>query len=145
MILDNILQAVGNTPIVKLNKIGIDLKCQLYGKCEFFNAGGSVKDRIGVNMINEAEKSGLIKPGDVLIALSTSGSSKNIIKATEIAKELNIFTICLTGNLQTRLENICDLCIKVPSIDTQRIQECHILFGHIICEIVENNYIDNYS
>ena len=72
--IDNILKAVGNTPIVKFNKIGSDLECELYGKCEFFNAGGSVKDRIGVNMIKEAEKSGRIKPGDVLIE-PTSGNT----------------------------------------------------------------------
>ena len=48
MILDNILNVVGNTPIVKLNKIGSDLKCNLLGKCEYFNPGGSVKDRLGV-------------------------------------------------------------------------------------------------
>ena len=74
MIIDNILDAVGNTPVVRLNKIGINLKCKLYGKCEFFNSGGSVKDRIGVNMIEEAEKSGRIKPGDVLIE-PTSGNT----------------------------------------------------------------------
>ena len=74
MIIENILDAVGNTPIVKLNKIGIELRCNLYGKCEFFNSGGSVKDRIGGNMIENAEKSGKIKPGDVLIE-PTSGNT----------------------------------------------------------------------
>ena len=74
MIINNILKAIGNTPIVKLNKIGVQLKCQLYAKCEFFNAGGSVKDRIGVNMIEEAEQTGQIKPGDVLIE-PTSGNT----------------------------------------------------------------------
>ena len=74
MIISDILKAVGNTPIVKLNKIGADLNCQLYAKCEFFNAGGSVKDRIGVNMIEEAEQTGQIKPGDVLIE-PTSGNT----------------------------------------------------------------------
>ena len=74
MIISDILKAVGDTPIVKLNKIGASLNCQLYAKCEFLNAGGSVKDRIGVNMIEEAEKSGQIKPGDVLIE-PTSGNT----------------------------------------------------------------------
>ena len=74
MILENILGAIGNTPIVKLNKIGKDLQCQLFAKCEFFNSGGSVKDRIGLNMIEEAEKDGLIKPGDTLIE-PTSGNT----------------------------------------------------------------------
>ena len=74
MILENILGAVGDTPVVKLNSFDKELKCQLYGKCEFFNAGGSVKDRIGVRMIENAEKSGRIKPGDTLIE-PTSGNT----------------------------------------------------------------------
>ena len=74
MILENILGAVGDTPVVKLNSFDKELKCQLYGKCEFFNAGGSVKDRIGVRMVENAEKSGRIKPGDTLIE-PTSGNT----------------------------------------------------------------------
>ena len=62
MILDNILNVVGNTPIVKLNKIGSDLKCNLLGKCEYFNPGGSIKDRIGANMIEQAEKNPCTNP-----------------------------------------------------------------------------------
>ena len=74
MILKNILETIGSTPIVKLNKIGIKLNCALYAKCEFFNPGGSVKDRIGYNMVIEAEKEGRIKPGDTLIE-PTSGNT----------------------------------------------------------------------
>ncbi len=74
MILDNILGAIGNTPVVKLNRIGAELDCGLYGKCEFLNAGGSVKDRIGKNMIEKAEAEGRIKPGDTLIE-PTSGNT----------------------------------------------------------------------
>ncbi len=74
MILNNILGAVGNTPVVKLNSIGNELDCDLYAKCEFFNAGGSLKDRIGLRMVENAEKSGRIKPGDTLIE-PTSGNT----------------------------------------------------------------------
>jgi len=74
MILDNILGAVGNTPIVKLNSLGSELNCDIYAKCEFLNAGGSVKDRIGLRMVENAEKSGRIKPGDTLIE-PTSGNT----------------------------------------------------------------------
>ena len=74
MVIDNILKAIGKTPIVKLNHIGSDLNCDLYGKCEFLNAGGSVKDRIGLNMIEKAEIEGRIKPGDTLIE-PTSGNT----------------------------------------------------------------------
>ena len=74
MILDNILQAIGKTPIVKFNSVGKELNCEIFGKCEYFNAGGSVKDRIGLNMIENAEKQGKIKPGDTLIE-PTSGNT----------------------------------------------------------------------
>ena len=74
MVLKDILSSVGQTPIVKLNKIGKELKCQLYAKCEFFNPGGSIKDRIGKHMIEQAEKDGKIKPGDTLIE-PTSGNT----------------------------------------------------------------------
>jgi len=74
MPLDNILGAIGHTPTVKLNSVGNELNCNLYAKCEFLNAGGSVKDRIGRRMIENAEKSGRIKPGDTLIE-PTSGNT----------------------------------------------------------------------
>ena len=74
MVLNHILAAVGKTPIVRLNRIGKDLSCELYGKCEFLNPGGSVKDRIAVKMIEEAEETGKIKPGDTLIE-ATSGNT----------------------------------------------------------------------
>jgi cystathionine beta-synthase len=75
-ILSSILDHIGNTPLVRINKISesYGLKCELLAKCEFFNAGGSVKDRIGKRMIEDAEKSGRIKPGDVLIE-PTSGNT----------------------------------------------------------------------
>ncbi|NOZ03423.1 MAG: cystathionine beta-synthase [FCB group bacterium] len=74
MILQTILETIGNTPTVRLNRIGSELDCELYAKCEFFNAGGSLKDRIGLRMVEEAEKSGRIKPGDTLIE-PTSGNT----------------------------------------------------------------------
>lgn len=75
--------------------------------------------------------------GDVLIAISTSGNSPNVVKAVQKAKELGVITIGFTGEKGGLLADLCDYCLKVPSNDTPRIQECHILFGHIICEIVE--------
>ena len=74
MVLDNILGSIGKTPIVKLNRIGGELNCDLYGKCEYLSAGGSVKDRIALNMIEKAEDAGYIKPGDTLIE-PTSGNT----------------------------------------------------------------------
>lgn len=74
MIYPNILATIGRTPVVKINKIGVDLPCELYAKCEFLNPGGSVKDRIGFEMVKQAERQGTIKPGDTLIE-PTSGNT----------------------------------------------------------------------
>ena len=63
-IYDSITDAVGETPLVRLARLGRDLPCELLAKCEFMNPGGSVKDRIGVRMLEDSEKSGRIKPGD---------------------------------------------------------------------------------
>lgn len=83
------------------------------------------------------------KKGDVLLAISTSGSSKNVIKAVEKAKSLKMLTIGLTGNKPgALLEKRADLCIKVPSACTPRIQEAHILIGHILCEFVEDELFE---
>lgn len=77
------------------------------------------------------------KKGDVLIAISTSGNSKNILNAVKMAKSKNIFTIGLLGGSGGSLKNQTDLNIIIPSENIQRIQEGHITAGHIICEIVE--------
>lgn len=74
MLYDNIVDTIGNTPLVKLNRMGKNLVCNLYGKCEFMNPGGSVKDRIARQMILDAQESGRIKPGDTLIE-ATSGNT----------------------------------------------------------------------
>lgn len=74
MLLNTILDAIGHTPTVRLHRIGKQLNCELYGKCEFLNPGGSVKDRIAAQMIEHAEKQSLIKPGDTLIE-ATSGNA----------------------------------------------------------------------
>lgn len=77
------------------------------------------------------------KKGDVLIGISTSGNSKNIIKAIDIANQLGIITVGLTGETGGKMKDLCKYLINVPSNDTPRIQEAHIVIGHIICEIVE--------
>ena len=82
---------------------------------------------------------GLAKPGDVLVGLSTSGNSGNIVKAFEKSKELKVITIGFTGAAGGKMKELSDYLINVPSTDTPRIQESHILLGHIICELVEKN------
>ncbi|MEI9933275.1 MAG: D-sedoheptulose 7-phosphate isomerase [Ferruginibacter sp.] len=75
--------------------------------------------------------------GDVLVGLSTSGNSKNIINAFEVAKEKGMTTIGLTGETGGKMKDVSDYLLNVPSTDTPRIQESHILLGHIICQLVE--------
>ncbi|MBQ9586386.1 MAG: D-sedoheptulose 7-phosphate isomerase [Bacteroidaceae bacterium] len=81
---------------------------------------------------------GTAKKGDVLIGISTSGNSKNIINAYEACKEMGISIISMTGASGGKMKQFSDLLLNVPSSDTPRIQECHILIGHIICELVES-------
>jgi D-sedoheptulose 7-phosphate isomerase len=76
--------------------------------------------------------------GDVFIAISTSGNSADIIEALKYCKEEKIITIGLTGSSGRAMKELCDICICVPSDETPRIQEIHILIGHIICSIVES-------
>ena len=83
---------------------------------------------------------GIGKKGDVLIGLSTSGNSKNIIAAFETAKEKGMHTIGFTGEGGGKMKSISDYLFNVPSNDTPRIQESHILIGHIICQLVEEQY-----
>lgn len=77
------------------------------------------------------------RPGDVLVALSTSGNSPNILKAIEKGKELGMNIVGFTGASGGKMAGLCNVLLNVPSTDTPRIQEAHILIGHIICEIVE--------
>lgn len=77
--------------------------------------------------------------GDVFIGISTSGNSENIVEALKMCREKGITSIGLTGNKPCQMDDLADLCIKVPSDCTPRIQESHILIGHVICAIVEEN------
>lgn len=77
--------------------------------------------------------------GDVFIGISTSGNSENIVNALAVCKEKGLVSIGLTGGKHGKMDELCDVCIKVPSLETPRIQESHILIGHIICCIVEEN------
>lgn len=82
--------------------------------------------------------------GDVYIAISTSGQSKNILKSIEEAKKRGLIVIGLTGKKDCKMETLCDLAIKIPSEKTPIIQESHIMLGHLICAIVEQELFKNY-
>lgn len=81
--------------------------------------------------------------GDILIGLSTSGNSGNIIRAFETAKEKGITTIAFTGDTGGKMKELADHLVNVPSGDTPRIQESHIMIGHIICQLVEEKYFSH--
>ena len=83
---------------------------------------------------------GIGQQGDVLIGLSTSGNSANIVNVFEIAKLKKIITIGFTGESGGKMKSHCDYLINIPSTDTPRIQESHIMIGHIICQMVEEKY-----
>lgn len=80
------------------------------------------------------------RKGDVLFGISTSGNSVNVVKAIEQANAQGVTTIGFTGNKGGKMNDLCDICFKVPSDDTPRIQEAHIVIGHLICELVEKDY-----
>ena len=99
----------------------------------------AIGNDFGYEKLFSRQLESLAYPGDIFFAMTTSGTSKNIIEALDFCSKNNIFSIILTGD-NNNLDNKCDLILKIPSNITARIQEAHILIGHIICEIIENNF-----
>ena len=148
MIINNILDAIGNTPIVKLNKIGFNLDCQLYGKCEFFNPGGSVKDRIGVNMINEAEKSGKIKPGDVLIEPTSGNTGIGLALAAAVKGYQMIITMPekMSKEKEVVLNALGAKIYRTPTEAAWNDPDSHISLAQKLNQEIPNSHIlDQYS
>jgi D-sedoheptulose 7-phosphate isomerase len=85
---------------------------------------------------------GLGKTGDIAIGISTSGNSKNVILALRVARKLGLTTIGMTGTTGGILSSEADYCLCIPSDQTPRIQEAHILLGHILCELIEESFAD---
>lgn len=80
-----------------------------------------------------------VRTGDVVVGISTSGNSPNVVKAIEAAQSLGALTVGMTGSKGGRLAELCDVCVKIPSDVTARIQEGHILVGHIVCQLIEQD------
>ena len=97
----------------------------------------AVANDYGYDLIYSRMIDGACKPGDVLVGISTSGNSKNICNAFRKAKDLGVITVAMTGETGGEMKTLADYLLNVPSTDTPRIQESHIMIGHIICEIVE--------
>jgi D-sedoheptulose 7-phosphate isomerase len=91
----------------------------------------------GFDLVFERQVSSFVEEGDIVIGISTSGNSTNVIKGLIKAKEKGAVTVGFTGQNRNKIEEIVDICLKVPSSDTPRIQEGHITIGHIICYLVE--------
>jgi D-sedoheptulose 7-phosphate isomerase len=100
----------------------------------------AVANDYGFDVVYSRMIDGIGEMGDVLIGLSTSGNSANIIKAFEVAKEKGIITIAFTGITGGQMKSVSDYLVNIPSSDTPRIQESHITIGHIICQLVEERY-----
>ncbi|WP_277300911.1 D-sedoheptulose 7-phosphate isomerase [Veillonella montpellierensis] len=100
----------------------------------------SIANDYSYDTVFERQVEGLGRSGDVLIGISTSGNSENVLRAMKKARDIGMHTIGLTGEDGGKLKAICDLTLTVPSRITARIQEMHILAGHIICELVEKDY-----
>ena len=83
------------------------------------------------------------RKGDILVGISTSGNSNNVIKALKKAKDLGMWSVGFTGKGTSEMSSYCDIIIKVPSDDTPRIQEAHILIGHVICKLIEQEMFPN--
>lgn len=98
-----------------------------------------ISNDFGFNQVFSRQLEALAEAGDVLIVLSTSGQSKNIIEALETSKKMNLCSIALLGGAGGRAAEISNLVIRIDSSETARIQEMHLLLGHILCE-----YIDEY-
>lgn len=99
----------------------------------------AVGNDYGYELIFSRLLQGTAHKGDVLVGISTSGNSRNIIKAYEVAKDMGVAIVSLTGATGGNMKDYSDVLLNVPSTDTPRIQESHIMIGHIICELVETS------
>jgi cystathionine beta-synthase len=147
-ILDSILESIGRTPMVRLRTIGKKTGCELLAKCEFLNAGGSVKDRIGRRMVEEAEKSGRIKPGDTLIEPTSGNTGIGMALAAAIKGYRMIITMPekMSREKQVVLEALGAEIIRTPTEAAWDSPESHIGVAKQLQSILPNSHIlDQYS
>lgn len=148
MKLNNILEAIGKTPLVRFNRIGSDLPCEIYGKCEFLNPGGSVKDRIAQSMIEEAEKSGKIKPGDTLIEATSGNTGIGLALAGAVKGYKIIITMPekMSHEKQVVLEALGAIIYRTPTTAAWNDPDSHISIAKKLNKEIPNSHIlDQYS
>ena len=148
MVLNTILEAVGNTPLVRINKLAKHLPCEIYAKCEFLNPGGSLKDRIALRMIEEAEKAGKIKPGDTLIE-ATSGNTGIGIAFAGAVKGYNVIITMpekMSREKQVVLEALGATIYRTPTEAASSDPESNIsLAKKLQKEIPHSHTLDQYN
>jgi cysteine synthase A len=148
MIYPNILHAIGHTPVVKINRLATGLACELYAKCEFLNPGGSVKDRIGYEMVKNAERSGRIKPGDTLIEPSSGNTGIGIALAGAVLGYHVIITMPekMSQEKQVILERLGARIYRTPTEAAWDDPNSHIsLAKRLQQEIPNAHLLDQYA
>ena len=148
MIHSTILETIGNTPIVRLNRIGQELPCQLLVKCEFMNPGGSVKDRIGFRMVEAAEQAGQIKPGDTLIEPTSGNTGIGIALAGAVKGYQVVITMPekMSQEKQLVLEALGATIHRTPSEAPSDSPESHIsLAQRLQAELPNAHILDQYA
>ncbi len=148
MLLNNILEAIGKTPVVRFNRISKDLPCEMYGKCEFLNPGGSVKDRIAYGMITAAEKAGQIKPGDTLIEATSGNTGIGFALAGAVKGYKIIITMPekMSHEKQVVLEALGAKIYRTPTQAAWNDPDSHISLAKKLKKEIPNSHIlDQYS
>lgn len=148
MIYPNILSIIGHTPVVKINRIGADLPCEFYVKCEFLNPGGSIKDRIGYAMVSKAALSGRIKPGDTLIEPSSGNTGIGIALAGAVLGYPVIITMPekMSHEKQVVLECLGATIYRTPTEAAWNDPDSHISLAKRLQKEIPNAHIlDQYA
>ncbi len=148
MLYESILDCVGHTPLIPLKKITKGLACQVYAKCEFFNPGGSIKDRIGFHMISEAEKSGRLKPGDTIIEPTSGNTGIGLALAGAVKGYHVIITMPekMSREKQVVLESLGAKIIRTPNEAAWDDPESHIGVAKKLQQEIPNSHIlDQYK
>lgn len=148
MLFENILETIGNTPLVQLKKIAKDLPASLYVKCEFFNPGGSVKDRIGFNMIKKAQEKNTIKPGDTLIEPTSGNTGIGIALAGAVLgyRVIIVMPEKMSKEKETVLKALGAEIVRTPTEAASHDPESHISVAKKMeKEIPRAHILDQYS
>ncbi len=148
MLYSSILETIGHTPTVKINRVGSELACQLYGKCEFFNPGGSIKDRIGYRMVTSAIESGRIKHGDVLIEPTSGNTGIGLALAGAVLGFKVIITMPdkMSQEKQIILERLGATIYRTPAAVSSDHPDSHISLAKKLQREIPNSHIlDQYN